>query len=359
MRLPSRDLEETASLLNEEWEPFRGARILVTGATGFVGRWLVESFCRANDLYDLEGRIVALSRDPDSFLPDAPELAGDPGIAWFRGDLEDPRLFEDGALPGKCDFVVHAAGPSRRELADGGPETVARTVEGTQRLLDFAVREGARRFLYVSSGARYGRQPGSLARIPEEMEGSLDPRNPAFRYAEAKIQSESLCEQYAARYGLGAVVARGFAFIGPCLPLNDKFAAGSFLRDLLEGDSIRVLGDGTPIRSYLYAGDMSAWLWTILARGTAGRAYNVGSERAVSIAELARFTASLAEPPLPVQVAARADPAATPDRYIPSTERARAELGLKETVDWQEALRRTYEWLRRESIPEMATRTER
>ncbi len=155
------------------------------------------------------------------------------------------------------------------------------------------------------------------------------------------------------------VIARGFAFIGPGLPLGEKFAVGSFLRDLLEGDSIRVLGDGTPIRSYLYAGDMSAWLWTILARGLGGRAYNVGSERAVSIAELARFTASLADPPLPVQVATRADPSAAADRYVPSTERARSELGLKETVDWQEALRRTYEWLRRKSIPEMATRTER
>lgn len=359
MRLPSRDLDEAASLLKEEWGPFRGARILVTGATGFVGRWLVESFCRANALYDLDGRIVALSRDPDSFLRDAPQLARDPGVAWVRGDLENPHLFDDGALPGKCDFVVHAAGPSRRELADGGPEKVARTVEGTRRLLDFAIRDGARRFLYVSSGARYGRQPGPLARIPEELEGSLDPRDPAFRYAEAKIQSESLCGQYAARYGLGAVVARGFAFIGPCLPLSDKFAAGSFLRDLREGASIRVLGDGTPIRSYLYAGDMSAWLWAILGRGSAGRAYNVGSERPVTIAELARFTASLADPPLPVQVATRVDPSSTPDRYVPSTERARSELGLKETVDWQEALRRTYEWLRKKSIPEMAARTER
>jgi nucleoside-diphosphate-sugar epimerase len=346
MQLPRRDLEEVASRLAERWEEFRGTRIFVTGATGFVGRWLVETFSHASSLYGLRSRIFALSRDPESFLANASHFAGDPQLTWVKGDLDDPELFGSGVLPESCDFVVHTASPSSRELSSGEPERIADTIEGTRHMLDFAVRAGARRFLYLSSGAVNGRPPDSLLRISEDFLGTFEPRDPAYAYAETKLQSEVLCLQFAKRYGIGTVIARGFSFIGPYLPLGDKFAAGSFLGDSLRGEPIRIRGDGTPLRSYLYAGDMAAWLWTILIRGISGRAYNVGSERAISIAELAREAASLADQPLAVEIAGSPDSSNSPDRYVPSTERARSELGLAETVDWRESLRRTYEWNR-------------
>jgi dTDP-glucose 4,6-dehydratase len=120
------------------------------------------------------------------------------------------------------------------------------------------------------------------------------------------------------------------------------------MRDALGGDTIRVGGDGTPYRSYLHAADLAVWLWTLLARGRSGRAYNVGSEEAVTIRELAdavaRAAGTIGRHPI-VSIARPADPNAAPARYVPSTRRAREELGLAARITLDEALTRTIAWL--------------
>src|SRR5262249_7649957 len=153
-----------------------------------------------------------------------------------------------------------------------------------------------------------------------------DPMAPSSAYAEGKRAAEHLAAQYHCRHGLRAVVARAFAFVGPHLPLDAHFAVGNFLRDGLVGGPIRVSGDGTPARSYLYAADLAAWRWTLRVRGRPGRAYNVGSDAAVSIAELAGRVARLLG--TDVQVARPPVPGTPAERYVPATDRARAELGL-------------------------------
>ena len=117
----------------------------------------------------------------------------------------------------------------------------------------------------------------------------------------------------------------------------------TMIRDAVAGGPIRIAGDGTPFRSYLYAADLAVWLWTILLRGEPIRPYNVGSEAALSIAELAGAVARAAGGNVAVSIAKPAT-GAPPERYVPSTARARHELGLDATVDLHSALARTVSW---------------
>ncbi len=125
--------------------------------------------------------------------------------------------------------------------------------------------------------------------------------------------------------------------------LDVHFAIGNFLRDQMQGGPIVVKGDGTAVRSYLYASDLAIWLWTILFQAPSCRAYNVGSEEAIDIGNLARVVASIASPPVEVRIEG-APTGNPPARYVPSTQRAQAELGLAQHVSLPEALEKTRHW---------------
>ena len=335
------DLDHVLGQTGGLWEELRGGRVFMTGGTGFFGCWLLETLLWANDRLGLGASVVLLTRDGSAFVRKAPHLAAHEALTLQGGDVRTFH-FADGPFS----HVIHAGTDTNPPRTPAGRLGVFDSiVGGTRRTLEFARQSGARRFLLTSTGAVYGRQPPGIPHLPEDYAGGPDPANPAHAGAEAKRASETLCAIYAdAR--LTPTIARCFAFVGPYLPLDSHLAAGNFVRDALRGGPIHVLGDGSPCRSYLYAADLAIWLWTILLRGQAARPYNVGSETAISIAGLARAVARRCTPEPAVRIAAAPEPGATIDRYVPSTARARGELGLAMTVDLDEALTRTVDWYR-------------
>ena len=345
------DLDHILKHTKNLWEELRGQRLFITGGTGFFGCWLLESFVWANDRLGLNATAVVLTRNADIFRKKAPHLANHPAIKFHHGDVRSFDFPE-----GDFRYVIHAAVESSSlppQQADP-LELFDVIVNGTRRVLEFAVRSKARKFLYVSSGAVYGKQPEGVAHVSELSAGAPDPTHPHFVYGEGKRAAEMLCAIYCNRYGIEAKIARGFSFVGPYLPLDSSSVIMNFIRDGLKGGPILVKGDGTPYRSHLYAADLAIWLWTILFKGQSRRAYNVGSDRGITILELAKLVAEIIRKPVEVRIAKQAIPGHPPEYYVPSLKRVSAELGLKQTIKLSDAISRTILWNSHRSADEIA-----
>jgi nucleoside-diphosphate-sugar epimerase len=205
---------------------------------------------------------------------------------------------------------------------------------------------GARDLLLTSSGAVYGQQPPKVTHVSEDWQGAPDTMNTRSAYAEGKRMAELLCSIYHHRYDVRTKIARCFAFIGPYLPLDAHFAIGNFISDCLNGRPIEIRGDGTAYRSYLYAADLAIWLWTVLVRGRSCHPYNVGSEEAISIGELAFTVRETLDANQPVRIAGTRRQGVAAERYVPDTARARNELALEQWVALEHAILRTAGWYR-------------
>jgi dTDP-glucose 4,6-dehydratase len=336
--LPADDLQTVVQATARLWDEMRDRQMFITGGTGFFGTWLVESFCAANRVLGLRARATVLTRDPERFATKAPHLTSDPAITLIRGDVRD-FVYPQGEFT----HVVHAAADSCATPPLPDTEMFDTIVRGTQRTLDFARQCGAQKLLLLSSGAVYGTQPPGISRVDE---GYVAPTRGAGDYAEGKRAAEALCREYAPS-GFECKIARCFAFVGPHLPLNAHFAIGNFIGDALARRCIRIKGDGTGTRSYLYMADAAVWLWTLLFSAPNLRPYNVGSENALSVSALAQLVAEEVAPGVEIQIEAATTDPARASRYVPSTAGARNELGLRETVDLREAIRRTAAWHQR------------
>lgn len=339
-KLPADDIDFILSRTEPLWEEMRENRLFLTGGTGFFGCWLVESFLAANTRFALNAQVTLLSRSPKAFREKCPYLASDPALSFVEGDVRDFQ-FPEGDYP----FIIHAATEaSARLIAEKPLQMLSTVIDGTKRTLDFAVSHGTRKFLLTSSGAVYGEQPAAMSHIAEDYAGAPNPLDPGSVYSEGKRASELLCAVYGADHAIECKIARCFAFVGPHLPLDTHFAVGNFLRDAMRGEVIRVNGDGTPKRSYMYAADLAVWLWTLLFLAKPMDALNVGSDQVVSIADLAKVVSDTIGSGAGIHIMRQATVDTPIRQYVPNVDKAALQLGLRREISLQEAIRRTAAW---------------
>jgi nucleoside-diphosphate-sugar epimerase len=330
--LPGGDLEHILVHAAADLQALRGKNLFLTGGTGFFGKWLLGGLLAANDELGLDVKITVLSRNPGAFQTQFPEL-----------DRDDLRLLggDAGLFPienRQFDVLIHAAADTTVFTAEAEERERSRTiVDGTRRMLELAQKSGVQRMLNISSGAVYGAFTSQPTGAKEDDELAA-----ITAYGKAKREAEQLCAESPVDF----VTARAFAFLGPHLALDAHFAAGNFLRDALKGGPILVRGDGTALRSYLHPADLVIWLLRILVRGQRARAYNVGSDEAVTTAQLAHKI-SAAVQPAPEVIIQSVLAAGPQNIYLPEVTRARRELNLEVAIPLADAIARTLQFLKR------------
>jgi dTDP-glucose 4,6-dehydratase len=261
---------------------------------------------------------IILSRAPERFTAEYPQLANQKGISFVAGDVRDFAFPQ-----GPFDAIIHAATSAVTTLSDA--EMTSVILDGVRHVADFAKAADCRTILFTSSGAVYGPRTAPAA--------ESDACNPTTAYGKGKLAAEQMLIDS----GFDVKIARCFAFVGPYLNRRIHYAIGNFIQDCLDGKTITVNGDGTPLRSYLYADDLVEWLFAILERGETGRPYNVGSAEALSIRALAEKVRSVLGANNEIKVLG-VPTGGAPSVYVPEIGRARRELGLVVGVPLEQAI---------------------
>lgn len=322
------------ALINSIKSHIENKEIFLTGCTGFFGR----SFLDLIIMYNLHAvKLTILSRNPEQFLNNWPKYKALKNLKFIKGDIQN---FQFPDL--KFDYLLHFATPASATLNLKDPIQMSDVIlRGTHHVLDFAKRSGVQKVLFASSGAVYGRQPPEMSHISESYLGAPQVNKVGSAYGEAKRMAELLGCEYSRLYGFEFKIARCFAFCGPHLDRNGTFAIGNFIGDAIKNTSIHLSGDGTPLRSYLYSDDLVVWLLKILIDGNNHEPYNVGSDQAVSIYDLAMRVVKLINPQLQITRAKMPELTKLPERYVPAIDKAKSELGLDVWTDLDSTILKT------------------
>lgn len=303
-----------------------GSRILITGGTGFVGKWLIETAKLACQSGASNFEIVVPTRDLSASHVSEAKTIGFKSLSLIQGDL-----LADALDIGLVDAIIHAATPASAELNDSNPAEMTRiNTQSMQSALRFTKNKIP--FLFTSSGAIYGNQPQSISQIAEKQNQPFC--EPTSAYAIGKQLAESMCVQ-AAEVGLCApIIARLFTFSGHYLPRDTHFAIGNFVQNVLDKKPILINSDGQARRSYLYGADMATWIWCALAKRESSHPLHIGSEHSVSILELAQAVARVSAVELnfvpEIKVAITVPNPASFHQYVPSNTITRSHLNVQE-----------------------------
>lgn len=324
----------------KELEPLRQSKLVVVGATGFIGTWIAEMVAALNDEYQFGIRLSFISRSTDQFASRLPHLANRADVHLIKSDVR-----QLGQFPMDADWVIHAAAnPDVRTHASNPLDTASVIVDGTTSVVRTAERlSRLKMLLYLSSGLVCGTQPASKNGIAENALGAPPPEA-SFIYPNAKRFAETICSAARAQSRIPVLVARPFSFIGPYQPLDTPWAQTTFLSDALRGKAIRVLGDGQVVRSYLYGSDAAYWFLKILTAGQSGDVVNVGSPVGITLQDLAKEVAKNFEPSPEIMFNTSPRSAGRSAQLLPDTTHAQNEYGLSVFTSLEEAIKLTVQW---------------
>ncbi|MDY2698581.1 MAG: NAD-dependent epimerase/dehydratase family protein [Lachnospiraceae bacterium] len=272
------------------WEKLSGKTIMISGATGMLGKCLIDFLMLKNATENAKIQIIALSRN-------------DVRAKERFADYWDSELFQyiscdvNKSIPecGQVDYIIHAASNTHPlQYSQDSIGTITSNVIGTKNMLDYAVAHGTQRFCFASSVEIYGENRGDVEKFDEKYLGYIDCNTLRAGYPESKRLGETLCNAYGQTYGLDFVIPRLSRVYGPTMLSSDSKAISQFIRKAAVGEDIVLKSEGNQRYSYTFVIDAVAGILYCLLLGEAGEAYNVADEKSdISLKDLAEYLAQI------------------------------------------------------------------
>lgn len=349
-----KDASQILSGLGELNSKFSGKRILLTGASGFLGCQFMHYFVTLNNsgLLKEPCRLLAL----DNFIRGRPD--------WINNLDDQSNVFvkeKDITLEVEYespDYIIHAASIASPAFYRKYPiETIDANVSGIRKLLDYCKDNPIESLLFFSTSEIYGDPDSENIPTTEEFRGFVSCTGPRACYDESKRLGETLCVNYWRIHEIPVKIVRPFNNYGPGMNIQDKRVIPDFFNDVIHGKDIKILSDGKATRTFCYVTDAIEGYLRLLLSNHNGESFNIGAEKPeITMIDLANLIIDITNEDLDVIFKKDNDLdylVDNPSRRCPSIDKARSLLGFNPKISLEEGIKRTYEFYKLSSEGEV------
>ena len=273
------------------WERLHRKSMLISGATGLIGSFLIDVIMFLNKEQDMKCKVYALGRSEEKAKVRFCYCYESSNFQFIPYDINKPFVRDD---IGTIDYVLHLASNTHPVAYSTDPiGTITTNIIGTQNMLEFAYAHHAQRCAFASSNEIYGENRGDVEKFDELYCGYIDCNTMRAGYPESKRCGEALCQAYIKQKGMDIVIPRLTRSYGPTMLMSDTKAISQFIRKAIAGEDIILKSEGTQYYSYTYVADAVCGLLYVLLLGEKGEAYNIADEGSdIMLKDLARIIAS-------------------------------------------------------------------
>jgi nucleoside-diphosphate-sugar epimerase len=335
------DLSQIELILNQ----LKNKKIFITGGTGYMGKCLLDLLLHSNKEFNLNLHITLLTRSIKKFQSIFPLECDSNLLTFIESDIRESFT----AKITDYDFIIHAATTAASteilDLLKNQPTEILKTItEGTEQILNICKKNKNTRCLYISSGAVYQNTHKEQGLEENEWKSSVEiPLNTDSYVLGKRIAEKKFFDAYFDKEFKNFSIARCFSFIGPYLPLGLHLTGSNFFTNISRNEPLIINGYGDELRSFMHSHDLAIWLVAILLQGKPGRIYNVGSNEAVIIKDLAKKI-SLLFNNHPIVIKGLPTHGISKKYYLPNTDRAFLELNLNMKYKLDQALKNSAQW---------------